>query len=99
MTGADRRFAHATPRLAATGRHDDRFHHGHFGDAHRIVGVEVGLLDAAVLDRALAIEQRRQPVDERAGDLPVDLRRIDGVARIGGADDTVDLDLVAAAAT
>ena len=43
--------------------------------------VEVRLLDAAVLDRALLHEQRGQPVDERPGDLPLDLRRVDGVAR------------------
>ena len=53
--------------------------------------------DAAVLDRALLVEQGGQAVDERARDLPVDLRRIDRVARIGRRDDAVDLDLVAAA--
>ena len=74
----------------------DRFDLRHLGDAHRVVGVEVGLLDAAVLDRALLVEQGGQPVDERARHLPVDLRGVDGVGRIGGADDAVDLDLVAA---
>ena len=36
-----------------------------------------------------------QAVDERARDLPLDLRRIDRVARIGRGDDAVHLDLVA----
>src|SRR5215467_10239468 len=54
---ADRRLAHAAPGVAAAGRDDNRFDLWHFGDAHRVVGVEVGLLDAAVLDRALLIEQ------------------------------------------
>src|SRR5262249_22646464 len=35
------------------------------------------------------------PVHERAGDLAVDLRRVDGVGRVGGADDAVHLDLIA----
>src|SRR5215475_1183237 len=55
---ADRRLTHPAPGIAATGREDDRFDLGHLGDAHRVVVVEVGLLDAAVLDGALLIEQR-----------------------------------------
>src|SRR5207244_9289745 len=91
---ADRRLAHAAPEPA--GRHDDRLDLRHLRDAHRIVGVEVRLLDAAVLDRALLHEETRQPVDERAGNLPLDLRRVDGVAGIGRAHDAPHLDLVAA---
>src|SRR5262249_25588282 len=34
---ADRRLAHASPRIVAAGGHDDRFHLRHLGDAHRIV--------------------------------------------------------------
>ena len=49
----------------------------------------------AVLDGAVAVEQGRQAIDERARDLPLDLRRIDDVAGIGGGDDAVHLDLVA----
>src|SRR5262249_245383 len=44
----DRRLADATPRIAASGWHEDRLDLGHFGDAHRVVVIEVGLLDAAV---------------------------------------------------
>ena len=76
---ADRRLADAAPEPA--GRHDDRLDLRHLRDPHRVVRVEVLLLDAAVLDRALLHEQRGQPVDERPGDLPLDLRRVDGVAR------------------
>src|SRR5262249_39400695 len=38
---ADRRLANAAPRGSAARRHDDRFDLGHFGDAHRVVGVEI----------------------------------------------------------
>ena len=62
-----------------------------------VVGVEIGLLDAAVLDGDFAVEQRRQAEDERARDLPLDLRRIDRVAGIGRRDDAMHLDLVAVA--
>ena len=93
---ADRRLADAAPGVAASGWHEDRFDFRHFGDAHRVVVIEVGLLDAAVLDGALLIEQRGQAVDERARDLPVDLGRVDGVGWICCADDPVHFDLVAA---
>jgi hypothetical protein len=55
--------------------------------------LEVVLLHAAVLQRALAEQRRRQAVHERALDLRLDLLRIDGVARIGGRDDAVHLQL------
>src|SRR6516165_2915613 len=57
---ADRRLADAAPGVAASGWHEDRLDLGHFGDAHRVVVIEVGLLDAALLDGALLIEQRGQ---------------------------------------
>ncbi len=91
---ADRRLADTAPEAAA--RHDDRLNLRHLADPHRIVGIEVRLLDTAVLDGAPAIEQPRQAVDKRAGDLAFDLRRIDGIARIGGGNNAMDLDLVAA---
>src|SRR6516225_7822101 len=39
---ADRRLADAAPRIAASGWHEDRLDLGHFGDAHRVVVIEVG---------------------------------------------------------
>ena len=48
-----------------------------------------------VLDRAFLQEQPGQSVDERPGDLPVDLGGIDGVPAIRRPDDAVHLDLVA----
>src|SRR5207248_3088503 len=51
---ADRWLADASPE--ATARHQDRFHLRHLADTHRIVGVEIRLLDAAILHRASAVE-------------------------------------------
>ena len=76
---ADGRLADAAPEAAA--RHHDAFHLRHLGDAHRVVGVEIGLLDLAILHRAAAVEQSGQAVDEGTRDLPLDLRRIDDIAR------------------
>src|SRR6266704_943281 len=91
---ADRRLADAAPDRAA-GRQEHGFHFRHLRDAHRVVLVEVRLLDAAVLHRALLEKERREAVHERARDLALDLRRVDGVARVGRGDDAVYLDLVA----
>src|SRR5437773_4780254 len=91
---ADRRLADAAPDRASA-RHQDGFHFRHLRDAHRVVLVEVRLLDAAVLDRALLEKERREAVDERACDLALDLRRVHRVARVGRGDDAVYLDLVA----
>src|SRR6267143_2179731 len=91
---ADRRLADAAPHRSA-GRHQDGFHFRHLRDAHRVVLVEIRLLDAPVLDRALLHEERRQAIHEGARDLALDLRRVHRVARVGGGDDTVHLDLVA----
>ncbi len=55
------------------------------------VVVEVGLLDAAVLDRARAEQRGGQAVRERALDLRLDLLRIDGVPGVGRRDDAMDL--------
>src|SRR5437660_9774504 len=89
---ADRRLADSAPDRAA-GRHEDGLHLRHLRDAHRVVLVEVRLLDAAVLHRAFLEEERRQAVDERARDLPLDLRRVDRVARVRRGDDAVHPDL------
>src|SRR5262245_12345286 len=86
---ADRRLAHAAPEPA--GWHDDRLDFRHLRDLHRVVGVEVRLLDAAILDRALLQEEPGQAVDERAGDLSVDLCRVDRVPGIARSDDAMDL--------
>jgi hypothetical protein len=59
---ADRRLADATPETA--GWHDDRFDLGHLRDAHRVVTVEVRLLDTIVLDRAFLVEQGGEAKDE-----------------------------------
>src|SRR5262245_4934857 len=90
---ADRRLADAAPETAR--RHEDRFDLRHLGDAHHVVAVEVLLLDASVLDRAAALEQRGQPVGDRARNLPFDLGRIDCVSRVGGGNDAGNFDLVA----
>src|SRR5438132_13493738 len=91
---ADRRLADSAPH-GSTGRHQDRFHFRHLRDAHRVVLVEVRLLDAAVLHRALLEKERREAVDERARDLALDLRRVHRVARVGPGDDAVHPNLVA----
>src|SRR5262245_20356575 len=87
---ADRRLADATPE--ASRWHDDRLDLRHLRDAHRVVIIEVRLLDATVLDRALLVEQGGEAKDERASDLPLDLRRVDRMTWIGRAHDAVDFD-------
>src|SRR5256885_7999388 len=91
---ADRRLSDSAPHGSA-GRHQDRFNFRHLRDAHRVVLVEVRLLDAAVLHRALLEEERGEAVDEGARDLPLDLRRVHRVARVGRGDDAVHPDFVA----
>ncbi len=54
---ADRRLADAAPETS--GRHDDAFDLRHLRNSHAVVGVEVGLFNRSVLDRAFAEEQRR----------------------------------------
>src|SRR5215471_3696110 len=87
------RLAYAAPE--STGRHDDRLDLGHLGRPHHLVAVEVLLLDASILHRALAQEQGGQSPHKRTGNLPLNLRWIDRIARISDANDAVDLDLVA----
>src|SRR5215212_11182030 len=77
---ADRWLPDAAPETAA--RHHDRFDLRHLVDPHRIVGVEIGLLDPAILHGAAAVEQAGQAVHEGTGNLTVDLRGIDGMAGI-----------------
>ena len=68
---------------------------GHFVHAQYAIGVEVLLLDAAVLHRAFAVERRGQTVGERAFDLRLDLLRIDRMAGIRRRDDAMDLERAA----
>src|SRR5437667_3794634 len=77
----DCRLADAAPEVVA--RHDDRLHLRHLRHAERAESVEVRFDDGTVLDRDAAVEQRGQAIDERAMDLPVNLRRIDGMTGIG----------------
>src|SRR6266446_6309764 len=85
----DRGLADSAPEAA--GGHDNGLDLGHLADAQHVIGIEVRLLDRAILDRALAVDERGQAVDEGARHLPFDLGRIDRGARIGGADNTMDL--------
>ena len=69
-------------------RLDDRS----LGDPEHRVGVEVGLLDAPLVDRDLAVEGGRQRVDEPALHLGVDLVWVDGDPAVDRTDDLVDTD-------
>jgi hypothetical protein len=55
-----------------------------------LVGVEIGLLDTAALQRDLAIERRRDAENDRALDLRLDGVGIDNGAAIDRADDAPD---------
>src|SRR5262249_35321249 len=54
---ADGRLTYAAPWILAARGHDDRFYLWHIGNPHRVVTIEVGLLDGSVLDGALLEEQ------------------------------------------
>src|SRR5437588_6032838 len=86
------RFANPAPE--ATRWHDDGFHFRHLTKPQRVVGVEVGLLDGTVLDRALTVEQSRKSIHERTRDLPLDLGGIYGMAAVCCSDNAVHLYLV-----
>ncbi len=60
-------FAHAARRLGA--RHDVDLDCRRFVDAQHRIAIEVGLFDAAVLQRDLPVERRRDAKDDRALDL------------------------------
>src|SRR4029077_4148894 len=64
-------------------------------NAHGVVTVKVGLLDAAVLDGTFPMKQGRQTEYKRACYLPLDLGGIDCMAWIGRRNDAMDLDLFA----
>src|SRR5712675_3225051 len=62
-------------------------------DAQDLVGIEVGLLDTAILETDLAIERRREPEHDRALDLRPDGIWIDDSAAIDCADNASDTNL------
>src|SRR5829696_1275929 len=64
----DRRLADAAPEAAR--RDHSGLDRGHLVHAHHVVGIEVLLLAAAALDRALAVERRRKAIGEGAFHLP-----------------------------
>src|SRR5450631_4156956 len=70
------RLADTTPSLAGRGRDVDFRLRRVLVTRHR-VGVEVALLNAAVLDRDLAEQRRREPVDHAPFELRLDPARID----------------------
>ncbi len=97
--GRDRRragLAEAAPFVAA--RQDEMgLDHRRVGHAGDRVGVEIALLDPALLDRDLAEQRRRQAVEHRAFDLHRGGERIDEMAAVDAGDDALDLDLAALA--
>src|SRR5215467_9458907 len=84
----NRWLAHTAPE--STRRHDDRLDLRHLANANRVVAVEVRLYDAAILNGALLVKQSGEAVDERPCDLPLDLGRVDGMARVSGGHNPVD---------
>src|SRR6202035_3382366 len=81
-------FAHAARRLATLNYVD--LDGRRLVDAKHLVGVEVSLLDPAVLQRDLAMERRRDAEVDRALDLRLDGIGIDHSAAIDRADDAPD---------
>ena len=77
--------------------HDMHLDLRHLVDAQHLIGVEVGLLDLAVLQRDRAIERRAEAEADAAFHLRRDHVGIDRRAAIDGADDAVDLDLAVGA--
>src|SRR6266852_6766692 len=73
-------------------RHDVNFRSRSLVDARHLVVVEIGLLDAAILDRDGVVQSGRKTVDGGAFDLRADAVRIDGTAAIHGINETVHLD-------
>ena len=63
---------------------------GDLGDPHHRVGVEVRLLDAAAVERDLAVERRGHRVDRAALHLRLDLIRVDRDPAVDRADEAVD---------
>src|SRR5204862_6841414 len=85
-------LADAAPFLADRGREVD-FGLGRILEAHDWIGVEVALDHAAVLDRDLAEQRSREPVDHAAFKLRLDATRVDHDAAVAGDHHALDLDL------
>src|ERR1700722_5060186 len=87
-------LADAAPSLAGGGRDVD-FRLRCVLVAGDRVGVEVALLDAAVLHGDLAEQRRREAVDHAAFELRLDAARVHDDAAVADDDDAFDLDLAA----
>ena len=81
-------LAHSARRLGALD--DVNLDGGRLIHAQDLIAIEVGLLDAAVLERDLAIERSRDAENNRALDLRLDGIGIDDGAAIDRADDAPD---------
>src|SRR6266700_704005 len=81
------RFTDAALRVAA--RHDVDLHHRHLGQPEHAVVVEVALLHAALVDRDLAPQRRRQAVHDGALHLRLDDVGIHDRPAVHRADDSV----------
>src|SRR5262249_26801297 len=77
-------LAHSARRLGAL--NDMNLDRRRLIDAQHLVSIEVALLDAAVLQRDLAVERRRDAEDDRALNLRADRVWIDDGSAIDRAD-------------
>src|SRR6478672_5085984 len=84
----------ADPTPEPAGRHNDRLDFRHLCNAQRVVTVEVILLDASVLERALLKEQRGKSEHGATRDLTFDLSWIHRISRIDRDDHSVHLHYV-----
>ena len=83
-------FAHALGRFGAG--HDGAFDGRAFVHAQRRLVVEIAGLHLAVDDLNLAVQRRRQAVDDGAFQLLHDQLRVDGGTAVDGAPHAVDVD-------
>ena len=85
-------LADAAPFLARRGRDVD-FGLGRVLEAHDRIGIEVALLDPAVLHRDLAEQRGRKPVDHAAFELCLDPARVDDDTAVARDHDALDFHL------
>src|SRR5882757_5978165 len=93
---ADGRGDHRQSRLANAGgiflaHHNMNFRFRRLFDARHLVVVEIGLLDAAILDGDGVVQSGGKAVDGGAFDLRADALRIDGTAAVHGINKTMYL--------